>query len=304
VAFVVFAKPFATTRVVVPKVVGASANRATQLLERKGLKVTTHGVQSSVKPGLVVSQDPAARSEADKGSTVDLAVSSGPGQQVVPSVVNLPAKEAVTTLNDAGFKVTQDPQTSATVPQGIAIKTSPKENAVIPKGSEVRLFVSSGPPKVTVPGVVGQDENVARGTLEDAKLRVSRTLVTSTAPKGQVTAQSPASGSTVDAGTRVTLTVSKGPEKVSVPDVVGQDKNDARATLRDAGFSVTVVQKESDQTKNSVIRQSPPAGTKAVKGDTVTIYVAIPKPGTGGAGPGGTSTTPDNTQGQVPPTTP
>src|SRR6195952_5391077 len=96
VALVVLAKPFTTDTVKVPKVVGSSATRATTVLERDGFKVSTHGVQSSVKPGLVVSQDPSAKAEANKGSTVNLAVSSGPGQQVVPSVVNLPAKQAVT----------------------------------------------------------------------------------------------------------------------------------------------------------------------------------------------------------------
>jgi serine/threonine-protein kinase len=151
----------------------------------------------------------------------------------------------------------------------------------------VRLFVSSGAPQVEVPGVVGQDEDVARGTLEDAGLKVSRQLVNSTAPKGQVTAQTPAAGASVDQGSRVTLTVSKGPEKADVPDVVGQDKATARATLRDAGFRVNVVEQESDEAKGTVIRVSPPGGTSAVKGSAVTIYVAIPKPGTGGTGPGG-----------------
>jgi serine/threonine-protein kinase len=255
----------------------------------------------------VVSQDPAARTEANEGSTVDLGVSSGPGQQVVPSVVNLPAKQAVETLNQAGFKVVQDTQNSATVPKGIAIKTSPPANRVIPKNSEVRLFVSSGPPQVTVPGVVGQQEDVARGTLQDAGLNVSRQLVNSDVPKGEVTAQAPGPGTTVDKGSRVTLTVSKGPVKVDVPDVVTLTKSEARAALKAAGFKVNVVEKETPaQPVGTVIRQSPPAGAKAVKGSSVTIYVAIAPAGSGGTGPGGggtgTTTTPAPTPapGQTP----
>jgi beta-lactam-binding protein with PASTA domain/predicted Ser/Thr protein kinase len=298
--FFALANPFAAEQVTVPKVVGKPATRATAILERRGFDVKTHGVESSVKPGVVVSQDPGARTEADKGSAVALAVSRGPGQQVVPDVGNLPAKQAVQALNDAGFRVAQDLQPSTSVPKGIAIRTSPKANAVVQKGSEVRLLVSSGAPQVHVPGVVGQDEDVARGALEDAGLKVSRTLTTSDAPKGQVTAQDPAAGTSVDKGSRVTLTVSKGPEKVAVPDVVGQDKADARATLRDAGFTVAVVERETaDQPEGSVIRQSPPAGTKAVKGSRVTIYVAtappndgnggvVPGDGSGGTGGGGT----------------
>jgi serine/threonine-protein kinase len=285
--FFALANPFSKEQVTVPKVVGKTATSATKTLEKKGFVVKTHSVQSSKDPGLVVSQDPEARAEVDEGSEVDLAVSRGPGEQIVPSVVNLPAKQAVNALHDAGFRVTQDPQESLTVPEGIAIKTSPKEGAAIPRNSEVRLFVSSGAPQVKVPGVVGQDEDVARGTLEDAGLKVSRELVSSEAPKGQVTAQDPGAGAEVDKGSRVTLTVSKGPEKAEVPNVVGQDKADARATLRDAGFGVNVVDQESDEPEGTVIRVSPPEGTKAVKGSAVTIYVAIPKPGTGGTGPGG-----------------
>jgi serine/threonine-protein kinase len=163
------------------------------------------------------------------------------------------------------------------------------------------VLISSGPPQVTLPSVVGQDEAAARGTLEDLGLKVTRALEFSDSPKGQVTAQSPPPNSSVDKGSRVTITVSKGPEKVDVPDVVGQSKNDARATLRDAGFKVKVVEQESaTQPVDTVLRQSPPSGGTAVKGSSVTIYVAVEPAGTGGAGPGNTTTTPAPTPGAVP----
>jgi serine/threonine-protein kinase len=286
-------------QVTVPKVVGKSASRATVVLERDGFKVKTHGVQSGKTPGTVVTQDPAARTEADEGTTVDLGVSSGPGQQVVPDVTNLPARQAVQALNDAGFRVTQDPQPSLKVAKGAAIKTSPPANRVIPRGTEVRLFVSSGPPKVLVPSVIGQDKDVARATLQDSGLNVTAELATSDSPKGEVIDQSPPGGTTVNKGSRVTITVSKGPEKVQVPDVVGQLETDARATLTDAGFKVKVVDQESaDRPEGTVLRQSPPSGGKQDKGSTVTIFVAVAPAGTGGAGPGSTTTTP--TPGSVP----
>jgi serine/threonine-protein kinase len=284
-------------QVEVPKVVGKSASRATAILEKDGFEVKTHGVRSSKVPGTVVTQDPRAGQEADDGSTVDLGVSSGPGQQLVPSVENLPAKQAVQALNQAGFSVTQDPQPSLTVPKGIAIKTSPRAGKLVPRGSDVRLLVSSGAPKVTLPNVVGQDKDVARGTLEDLGLNVTTELVNADSPKGRVTAQSPGGGTTVDKGSRVTLTVSKGPERVEVPDVVGQSRDDAQATLEDAGFKVKVVEQESPDpaVADTVLRQSPPGGGREDKGSTVTIYVATAPPG--GVGPGSTTTTPAPTPG-------
>jgi serine/threonine-protein kinase len=282
----------------VPNVVGKTATRATAQLEQDAFKVKTHGVQSNKKPGTVVSQDPSALASADKGSTVNLAVSSGPGQGLVPDVRNLPRKNAIQALNDAGFRVAEDPQPSATVPKGSAIRTSPPANKLILKGTEVRLFVSSGPPQVQVPGVVGQDKSVATGTLQDAGFNVTIQMVTSNQPKNRVISQSPNAGTTVDKGSRVTLLVAKGPEKVLVPNVVNQQQVDATATLRGVGFKVSVVKQESATApQGQVLRQTPPGDSKALKGSTVTIFVAKPPPnnGSGGTGPGSTTTTPTPT---------
>jgi len=288
-----------TTQVTVPRVVGKPVAAATAQLDRDGFKVKTHGVQSSKKPGTVVSQDPTALTSADNGSTVDLGVSSGPGEGLVPDVKNLPRKNAIQALNDAGFKVAEDPQPSLTVAKGLAIRTSPPANKPVLKGTEVRLFVSTGPPQVQVPSVVGQDKAVATGTLQDKGFNVTVQPVTSNQVKDRVISQNPSAGTTVDKGSRVTLLVSKGPQKVLVPSVVGQAQPDATATLRGVGFKVSVVKQESaTATPGNVTRQSPPGDSKAMKGSTVTIYVAKAPPnnnGPGGTGPPGSTTPPDCT---------
>src|SRR3954467_2280475 len=281
-----------TEQVTVPRVVGRPVAAATAQLERDGFKVTTHGVNSSVKPGTVVSQDPTALTTADKGSTVSLAVSNGPGQGLVPDVKNLPRKNAIQALNDAGFRVAEDPQPSLTVPKGLAIKTSPPANKLVQKNTEVRLFISSGPPPGPGPSVVGQDKNVATGTLQDKGFNVTVQPVTSNQPKDRVISQNPTAGTTVDKGSRVTLLASKGPEKITVPSVVGQAQADAAATLRGVGFKVNVVKQESaTATPGNVTRQSPPGDSKAIKGSSVTIYVAKAPPSNNGNGNGGTGST-------------
>jgi serine/threonine-protein kinase len=292
-----------TEQVTVPKVVGKTATRATVQLEQAGFKVRTHGVESSQKPGIVVSQDPHARTDADKGSTVDLAVSSGPGQQLVPDVSNLPRQQAIQALNAAGFRVAEDPQQSLTVQKGNAIRTSPPANKPILKGTEVRLFISSGPPRVAVPDVRGLDKAVASAKIKDAGLNLTQELVDSdTVPKGRVVSQTPSGGTTVDKGTTVALQISRGPQKANVPDVTGLSTADARAKLSGAGFKVKVVKQESaTDPPDTVIRQTPSGGTSVVKGTLVTIYVAKAPPGTGGTGPGSSTTPPPTTP---PPTTP
>src|SRR4051794_11892150 len=275
-----------TEQVAVPKVVGKTATSATVTLEDKGFEVRTHGVESSEKPGIVVSQDPHAKTEADKGSTVDLGVSSGPGQQVVPDVSNLPRKQAIQSLNDAGFKVAEDPEPSSKVKKGLAIRTSPPANKFIPKNTEVRLFVSSGPPQVQVPSVVGLDKAVASGKLKDAGLNLTQELVDSDQPKDRVISQTPTGGSTVNKGTRVAIQISRGPQKVEVPDVVGQDQSDGEAPRGDAGFKVKGSGRETTDASQfgKVLHQPPPAGSKELKGSTVTIIVGVAP--AGGTGPG------------------
>src|SRR5205823_13631448 len=79
-------------------------------------------------------------------------------------------------------------------------------------------------------------------------------------------------------GSTITLTVSKGPKSLSVPDVTSQDQQSASSALRSAGFKVSV----QKQTVNDpglegiVLEQSPRAGTKAPKGSTVTITIGQP----------------------------
>jgi serine/threonine-protein kinase len=269
---------------VVPSVVGSSAKHAKGVLQNAGFKVISHSVASTETKGHVVAQDPAAGQRVDEGSTIDLAVSGGPPDELVPSVVGLPADQAVQELNSHGFKVTSDTAFSTSVKKGLAVKTSPKEGTPAPHGSRVRLFISNGPPPVTVPNVVGQDKSDARRQLEEAGFSVSVEQTFSDAPKNEVVTQSPTAGTQADKGSQVTLTVSKGQQKVQVPDTVGMDVKSARAALRKAGFKVTTNKTPTAGGQNTVTSQTPAGGSKADKGSEVTIDVASPQPGGGGTG--------------------
>jgi beta-lactam-binding protein with PASTA domain len=266
----------------VPSVVGSTAKRATAVLKKAGFDVKTHQVSSAERKGLVVAQDPRPGDRVDEGSEIDLAISAGPPDELVPSVVGLPADQAVRELNSRGFKVTKDETPSTKIKKGLVVRTSPAESTPAPRGSRVRLFVSSGPPSVAVPSVVGQDKNDARAQLEDAGFSVSVSRTFSDAPKNEVVSQSPTAGTQVDKGSQVTITVSKGQEKVEVPDVVGMDVKAARAALRGAGFKVTTVKEPTTGGDNTVTAQTPSGGSKADKGSEVTITVASPDNGGGG----------------------
>ncbi|MEA2405624.1 MAG: eukaryotic-like serine/threonine-protein kinase [Thermoleophilaceae bacterium] len=271
-----------TEQVTVPQVVGLTGDRAGQRLVAAGFKVKVESTQSAKRAGRVIAQDPRGGIKADKGSAVTLTVSSGPGQALVPSVVGESEARAVKDLNDSGFRVVLDQTPSSKIAKGLAVKTSPPEGTSADRGSPVRLFVSTGPEQVDVPSVVGKSKASAVAALQDAGLKVTAEEQESAQPKGRVISQSPTGGTTVDRGSRVTITVSQGQPKVSVPDVRGETEDMARSDLIAAGFKVKVVHRESaDQPAGQVFEQRPGGNTDQPKGSTVTILVATAPPANG-----------------------
>jgi eukaryotic-like serine/threonine-protein kinase len=264
-----------TSRVTVPDEVGKQESPATVDLDRRGFDVDVRHRESAEPVGQVIGQSPEAGTKVDKGSKVTLQVSSGPGKRNVPLVVGLSLKRATRALQRAGLFADSSLQHSPTVPKGQVISADPAEGTSVDAGTHVRLVVSSGPVRVKVPDVLGQDSNAAHDALRNAGLKFTDTEEVSDKPKGTVIAQSPSAATTVDRGSTVALTVSKGSDTAAVPDVSGQTQDQATAALQAAGFQVQVRNKAvTDQAQDgTVVHQTPPAGRKLKKGRTVIIYV-------------------------------
>lgn len=93
--------------------------------------------------------------------------------------------------------------------------------------------------------------------------------------QGQIVGQSVEVGVKVDKNTTILVTISSGVGEVDVPSVTGLDKETAEAKLTENGFIANVNFEYSETVANgTVISQSPEAGSKAKKGDTVTINVS------------------------------
>jgi len=265
------------SRVTVPDQTGKQESAATVDLANRGFEVKVHRRESGSPVGQVIGQSPEAGTKEDKGSTVTLQVSSGPGTAQVPLLTGLKQAEAIKALNRRGLQADVTSQHSATVPKGEVIRTSPADGEVVPKGFHVNLVVSSGPQQVKVPDVTNLTTAAAHSQLHNAGLEFNDDQVTSDQPKGTVIAQDPAGGTTVNKGSSVTLTISKGPDTAPVPNVSGQGQtpDQATSTLQGAGFKVQVKEiPTKDQTQDGkVIRQRPQPGTQLKKGRTVVIYV-------------------------------
>jgi serine/threonine-protein kinase len=196
----------------------------------------------------------------------------------VPDVVGKRSAVASQILQNRGFEVNIQTVVNPAVARDVVATQRPQPHTEAKEGSTVTIIVSAGPGEAPVPQVVGLPRADAERALRAAGFRPEVTQVYSAdVPAGRVISATPQEGTTAQKGTRVHLTVSRGPQPVTVPDVVGKDLTEARDTLERLGL--TVVTKDdttSTQNPNTVTAQDPKAGSRLKPGDTVTLKVAKP----------------------------
>ena len=202
------------TTATVPSVVGRSAADAASELRNAGfvprIRVVTAAVE---RAGIVVRQSPGEATEAVKGSRVRLDVSKGrriAPRIDVPDLVGLDLTTARGRLAALGLTLEVVRQASDD-PAGSVLRQSPQANAQLPEKGRVTLTVSSGPERVEVPDVTGLDEQSARAELEGVGFEVATSEVPTSDPTqdGSVLRQTPAGGSSLTAGSVVTIVVAR-----------------------------------------------------------------------------------------------
>ncbi|MDI2126143.1 Stk1 family PASTA domain-containing Ser/Thr kinase [Yinghuangia seranimata] len=264
----------ANRSVSVPTVVSLARAEAQKKVESKGLKVRFQEEYSETVPrDGVISSDPGAGRSLDKGATVTLKISLGPERRTVPPLAGLPVDQARKAVTDAGLVVGKVSQQDSSLPVGQVASTTPTVGTSVSPGSTVDLIVSKGTP-VPVPSLVGLTEQEARDTLAQWQLGVNVDPVpvfSNDAPAGRVASQNPATG-TVYPGTVITVVMSKGPDLVLVPKVDGMSEDDAKRTLTDAGFQVSV-NTVFPLGPKKVTSMSPGGNNMAPRGSKVTINV-------------------------------
>jgi serine/threonine-protein kinase len=249
---------------------------ARKTLKAAGFTVSIDPIVSDSQPaGAVVSQTPAAGTLAKQGDDVRLGVSRGPADARVPDVTGSEQATAIADIEARGFTTTTSEEANRDVPAGRVIRTEPAADELRPKGSNVLVVVSSGGPTVPVPDVAGQPEAAAANRLGQANL-VARTAqeASDTVGSGNVIRTEPGAGADVPEGSTVTIVVSTGPARVTVPNVVGGTQTAAENAISAEGLSVSVQKVPSGSAgKGTVSGQSPGGGTEVSPGSTVTIQV-------------------------------
>lgn len=258
----------------VPATAGMAPADAQAIIEKDGF--TTKLVETNdatVAVGKVIDSDPKGGTSVARGSTIKILVSVGPKIVDTPTFAGLTETEAKKKAEELGFKLkTSSQHFSADVAKGKVISAVDGAGAALPAkypvGGQVQFVVSLG----AIPPVAGLTVADATKALTDVGLVVGATSeeFSDTVASGSVISLAVPEGS-VTTGTNVTLVVSKGPDLVTVPNVVGKSIKDAIAVLESAGFGfATEVDQELWDAK-AVRSQSPAGDSKAKRGTVVTI---------------------------------
>jgi len=173
-----------------------------------------------------------------------------------------------------GFVPVVNHHASKRTDRGLVYNQDPVAGQRIAKGSKVRIWVSTGLPKAVVPDVVGKQSTDAVAALTNLHLKPDVHEINSQKPTGEVTAQDPPSGTKLPVGQSVRINVSKGPQPISVPNVLSLPIDQATSTLQAAGFQVSPRFVNSPQPANTVIDQSPAAGSSAGKNSVVSLTIS------------------------------
>lgn len=204
-------------------------------------------------------------------------IQTSPKDVKVPDVTNLTEADAKVKLADANLEVSDVQQVkSDTVEAGKVVETNPKAGSSVKEKSKVVLKVSAGKDTVTVGDYTGKTFDEAKAALQKLGIAVEKKeSYSDTVESGKVMEQSVAKGEKVVAkDTKMVLTVSKGKEPVTLINLKGYSRSGVEDYAKEHGLKLQISEENSNETADTVIKQSPAEGTALKKGDTLTVVIS------------------------------
>lgn len=261
----------------IPSVVGATKKEAVATMATLGVKVkvTKNTFDELVPKGKIISMAPPAGSRLGEGESISVIISKGPERYSIPNLKGKSLSQATVALANEKLLIGKTEEAfSAIIPKGQIISVSPEPGTLVKKNSEVNLVVSKGEELISLTSYIGKSSEQALNELTDAGFEVTqKDTFSDSYPIGIVIAQKPETPELVKGG-KVTLTVSKGPEKIKVPSgVLKLDEGKAVKLLEDYGFTVKVLKpaKTPKGKKLTVIKVTPNEGALVKPNSEITI---------------------------------
>ena len=217
----------------VPNVLGWQAIDAERALRTAGFPVNLVQVASERPAGEVLQQEPSPLVPQQIGAPVTLNISAGPAAILVPNVAGMDDVSAAVAITNAGLEVVPQSEPSETTAEGLVTRTQPPAGTQVAEGSQIFVYVSSGPSVVLMPDLTGLDPTTALIQLDTMGMTAD---VVAVAPlpdetAGLIVSQDPAAGTPVTPGSILTLYVTGEP----VPDEAGPGDADGPSTTGEAG---------------------------------------------------------------------
>ena len=199
----------------------------------------------------------------------------------VPDIVGQTYEKAKSILNnkELGIKEVKREE-SDKYDEGIVTKQSPSKSKKVKKNSVIEVEISSGlkSEKLDIPDVIGLDEDEATKKLQKAGFKVkSRAEDSDAYPQGKVSSQSPDSSEKAGKGATITISISRGSSKVTVPNLVGLTKEEAEKKLQNLGLSIGKVEEKQGESaaKGTIISQKTKADEKVSRGTKIDIVISL-----------------------------
>ena len=255
-----------------PKVIGMTKDEAQKAIEDAKLifEVEKEEYSKDVEEGKVISQDPTYMERFNKvkqGSTVKVVISKGQEKTKVPKVIGMKQDEAVKALEDAKLKVEVIEEPSKKVQEGYVISQETDAETETLAGETVKIHVSTGVEKASVPDVIGNSEADAKKSLEALGFVVATTTSEdSSKATGVVLKQSIDSGKSVEKGTSITITVNSYEESKSMT---------VNMNIKSITGGYTEQQPNTENTENSTSSSTtttPKTVSITLKAGNTTVY--------------------------------
>lgn len=196
----------------------------------------------------------------------------------MPPVSAMSVEQAAVILAPLELSHTVREEFSEDVPAGTIIASEPEAGVKARKGKAVVLVVSKGQERYVVPAeLIGMDPNAASELLEPLTLTIGSTsqVWSDDIPLGMIVSTTPASGEKVKRATSIDLAISKGPEPVDVPKIVGESLKAATKALAKAGLEIDVTDEVFDESAvGTVLTVTPLPGTTVEKGSKVAVVIS------------------------------
>jgi serine/threonine-protein kinase len=265
------------SQVVVPSTVGATYEEAVSILQPLGLTATVleSRFDEEIAKGSVIESNPAGGGKVQANGSVNFILSKGPERYTIPKTTGLTVSAAQNAISKLPLEILPIKEVfSSEIPKGFVIETIPQSGASVKRDAQIEVIVSKGIEQIALASYLGKSGEQALNELTETGFDVQPTYAYSESVlELAVISQSPAGGSVLNKGAKVSIVISKGPRYTFIPEtIIAMESVAAQNLLKSLGLKPKVVSTGKNKVKY-VISVSPVKKTKVERGSTVTIKV-------------------------------